>query len=162
MIRLNLKEIFKSRKKFSQKYKLQPEELKLPPDLGELSSPVELYVEITREKGGYRVFLKLEGQVKLQCSRCLTHYDKDIGREEVVRIEPYPTRDKPYLKPSELEVSFFEDEESFDLLDLLREQIILSIPTKPLCSPDCQLSTDPDVASGNTTLGDLFRKASML
>ncbi|MEJ5339152.1 MAG: YceD family protein [Aquificaceae bacterium] len=162
MVKLNLKEIFKTRNRFSQSYLFKPEDIKLPPDLGEIREPISLYVEITKERGGYRVYMEIEGYVVLECSRCLTIYQKDIGRSESIRIEPYPTRDVLYLKPSELEVSFFEDEEAFDLTQLLREQIILSIPTKPLCSPDCMAGFQEQLESRVTTLGDLLKKSNML
>ncbi|MFN7064730.1 MAG: YceD family protein [Aquificaceae bacterium] len=161
MVKLNLKEVFKNRKKFFQAYTFKPEDIKLPPDLGEMVEPVNLYVEITKERAGYRVHMEIKGYVVLQCSRCLTLYNKDIGRVENIRIEPYPTRDILYLKPSELDVSFYEDEEAFDLTNLLREQIILSIPTKPLCSPDCRGAVEKFETKG-ATLGDLFRSSDML
>ncbi len=162
MVKLNLKEIFKTRKKFSQSYLFKPEDIKLPPDLGEIKEPISLYVEITKEKGGYRVSMEIEGYVVLECSRCLTLFQKDIGKSETLRIESYPTKDVLHLKPSELEVSFFEDEEAFDLTSLVREQIILSIPTKPLCSPDCMAGFQNALEYRSTTLGDLFKKANML
>ncbi|MFN3598205.1 MAG: YceD family protein [Aquificaceae bacterium] len=161
MVMLNLREIFKNRKKFAQSYTFKPEDVKLPPDLGEITEPINLYVEITKEKGGYMVHMEIEGYVVLQCSRCLTLYNKDVGRVENIRIEPYPTKDVVYLSPGNLNVSFYEDQEAFDLTNLLREQIILSIPTKPLCSPDCTEEVK-GMEKGNTTLGDLLKKANML
>ncbi len=162
MVKLNLKEIFKTKKKFSQSYVFKPEDIKLPPDLGEIREPISVYVEITKEKSGYRVSMEIEGYVVLECSRCLTVFHKDIGRSESIRIEPYPTKDVLYLKPSELEVSFFEDEEAFDLTQLVREQIILTIPTKPLCSPHCIADFQESLEKKTTTLGDLLKKANML
>ncbi|MCX7990044.1 MAG: YceD family protein [Aquificaceae bacterium] len=160
MVKLNLKEIFKTKNRFTGSYRFKPEDIGLPPDLGELKEPLEVYVEITKEKGGYRVHMEIEGSVVLQCSRCLTLYQKDISKEESIRIEPYPTREVMYLKPSELDVSFYEDEEAFDLTGLIREQIILSIPTKPLCSPEC--TPQPASEVGVTTLGDLLKKVNVL
>lgn len=162
MVKLNLKEIFKTKKQFSQSYTFRPEDVKLPPDLGEIKEPVSLYVEITKEKGGYRIHMEIEGYVVLQCSRCLTLYEKDLWKVEDIRIEPYPTRDVIYLKPADLDVSFYEDEEDFDLTNLLREQIILSIPTKPLCSPDCKGELGDILKSEGATLGDLFKKTNMV
>ncbi|MFN3869887.1 MAG: YceD family protein [Aquificaceae bacterium] len=161
MVVLNLKEIFKNRKRFAQGYTFKPEDIKLPPDLGEIVEPINLYVEITREKGGYMVHMEIEGYVVLQCSRCLTLYNKDIGKVENIRIEAYPTKDVVYLKPGDLNVSFYENEEAFDLTNLLREQIILSIPTKPLCSPHCRGEVE-NIEKKATTLGDLLKKANML
>lgn len=162
MVKLNLKEVFKTRRKFSQSYVFKPEDIKLPPDLGEIKEPISLYVEITKEKDAYKVYMEIEGYVVLECSRCLTLYQKDISKKEVVRIEPYPTKDVIYLKPSDLEVSFYEDEEDFDITDLLREQIILSIPTKPLCSPDCMAGFEVNLKEEKTTLGDIFKKSNVL
>lgn len=157
MLILNLKEIFKTKSRFTNYYTLSPKEIELSPDLGEIREPVNVYVEITKEKGGYRVHMEIEGEVVLECSRCLTLYHKDIGKTESIRIEPYPTRDVMYLKPSELDVSFYEDETAFDLGNLVREQIILSIPTKPLCSPDC-MAAELGKESERITLGSLLKR----
>lgn len=157
---LDLREIFKTRKTYSAYYTLKPEEIKLPADMGELKEPVGVYVEIKKEDNGYKVYTEIEGYVVLECSRCLTLYEKDISKKETIKIEPYPTRDVVYLKPSELEVSFYEDETSFDLAILVREQIILSLPSKPLCSPDC-MGGEVHYESSTPTLGDLFKKAKI-
>jgi uncharacterized protein len=45
---LNLKEIFKTTARFSGFYKIKPEELDLPPELGELKGPVEVEVQIEK------------------------------------------------------------------------------------------------------------------
>ncbi|MCS6957833.1 MAG: YceD family protein [Aquificaceae bacterium] len=161
MVTLNLKEIFKTKNKFVGSYSFSPEGIKLPPDLGEIKEPIKVYVEITKEKGGYRIYMEIEGYVVLECSRCLTLYQKDVGKKESLRIEPYPTRDVLYLKPSELDVSFYEDEESFNLTDLVREQIILSLPTKPLCSPNCSAPVEL-FESKAITLGDLLKRDNVL
>ena len=44
MVKLNLKEIFKTRRKVSQSYVVKPEDIKLPSDLGEIKEPISLYV----------------------------------------------------------------------------------------------------------------------
>ncbi|SNZ12146.1 YceD family protein [Hydrogenobacter hydrogenophilus] len=138
MVVLNLKEIFKRRSKFTGFYRLSPKEVRLPADMGELIEPIDVFVEITKEKGGYRVHMNIEGSITLECSRCLSVFNKDMNISENIKIEPYPTRDVIQIKPKDLEVSFFEDEENFNLVDLVREQIILSIPIKPLCDPECR------------------------
>ncbi len=137
MVRLNLKEIFKRRNRFSAHYTFTPSEISLPADVGELKNPVRVSLEITKEKGGYRVRMSMEGSVVLECSRCLTVFEKDISQVADIRIEHYPEGERVFLKPKDLDVSFYEDEQSVDITQLVREQILLSIPVKPLCSPDC-------------------------
>jgi len=70
---LNLKEIFKTSKRFSGFYTIGPKDLNLPADLGDLEKPVDVEVEIEKVTGGYLVNLKIKGEIKLECSRCLTH-----------------------------------------------------------------------------------------
>jgi uncharacterized protein len=56
-------------------------------------------------------------------------------------LEKYPEKLSINLNSQDLNVFFLEDEENFNLADLVREQIILSLPTKPLCRVDCQIPT---------------------
>lgn len=135
---LNLKEILKRRTRFKAQYTLNPKDINLPADMGEIKNPVEAHLEIYRERGGYRFKVSILGSVVLECSRCLTVFERDISQTWDVKLEKYKGEDRLHLRPKDLEVSFYESEESVNLEDLVREQIILSIPTKPLCSPDCK------------------------
>jgi Predicted metal-binding, possibly nucleic acid-binding protein len=143
---LNLKEIFKTTARFSGFYKIKPEELNLPPELGELKEPVEVEVQIEKVPRGYEVHLSIKGNIKLECSRCLTPFVKELESTEILRLEKYPEKPSISLSTQDLNVFFLEDEENFNLADLVREQIILSIPIKPLCRVDCQIPTleEPD------------------
>ncbi len=136
---LNLREIFKRTVRFSGFYKIEPKELNLPADLGELKGPVEVEVQIEKVLGGYEINLSIKGSIELECSRCLTPFIKEMESVEVIRLEKYPEKTSISLKPQDLNVFFLEDEENFNLADLVREQVILSVPTKPLCSADCQI-----------------------
>jgi uncharacterized protein len=138
---LNLKEIFKTTARFSGFYKIKPEELDLPPEVGELKGPVEAEIQIEKVPRGYEVHLSIKGNIKLECSRCLTPFVKELESTETLRLEKYPEKPSINLKAQDLNVFFLEDEENFNLADLVREQIILSLPTKPLCSADCQIPT---------------------
>ena len=139
---LNLKEIFKTSKRFCGFYRIDPIALSLPADLGDLEGPVDAQVEIEKVVGGYEVKLTIRGKVKLECSRCLTPFVKELESTELIRLEKLPQKQSISLKAMDLNVFFLEDEENFDLTQLVREQIILGIPTKPLCSIDC---TVPDL-----------------
>ena len=139
MTTLNLKEIFKRRTKFIGHYRLNPSQINLPADVGEVKEPVDVHLEITKEKGGYRVHISIKGEVLLECSRCLSPFYKDISQIYSLRVQHYPSGDRVYLKPQDLDVSFYEDEEHLDVAQLVREQIILNIPIKPLCSPECSV-----------------------
>ena len=137
---LNLKEIFKTSKRFCGFYRIDPIALSLPADLGDLEGPVDAEVEIEKVAGGYEVKLTIRGKVKLECSRCLTPFVKELESTELIRLEKLPQKQSISLKAIDLNVFFLEDEENFDLTQLVREQIILNIPTKPLCSIDCTVA----------------------
>ncbi|WP_448588307.1 YceD family protein [Thermocrinis sp.] len=157
---LNLKEIFKTSKRFSGFYRISPKDVSLPADLGDLESPVEVEVEIEKTTGGYSVKLRIKGEVKLECSRCLTPFIKEIESTETIRLERFPQKASISLRTQDLDVCFLEDEESFDLAQLVREQIILSIPTKPLCSVDCQIPSlgEAQESSSFASLKHLLQK----
>ncbi len=138
MLTLNLKEIFKRRSKFRAHYFLDPKEINLPADVGEIKNPVEVDLEIQKEKGGYNFKISIKGNIVLECSRCLTVFEKDISQSWELRMEKYRGGETLHLRPRDLDVSFFEDEESVNIGDIVKEQILLSIPIKPLCSPDCK------------------------
>jgi len=139
MVTLDLKEIFKISDEFKGAYTLKPEEVKLPPDIGELRKPVKVNVHITKDKEGYKMKVNIEGSVELECSRCLELYEKDLSQEKTKLLQNPPQEEGVFmLKPRELEVSFMEEPDKVDLAQLVREEIILSVPMKPLCSPDCR------------------------
>ncbi|MDQ7039182.1 MAG: YceD family protein [Aquificota bacterium] len=150
MIVLNLKEIFERETRFEGRYSLSPQDIKFPPDIGEIKEPVEVYVEITRDDRGYNVHLDIKGKVELECSRCLEVFEKDLSQTKNKHIERYPVEETIHLSPEDLDVSFMEEPDLISLEDLVREELILEIPMKPLCRPDC-----PGIDSPHLLFGDL-------
>ncbi|MBU0703931.1 MAG: DUF177 domain-containing protein [Chloroflexi bacterium] len=88
-------------------------------------------VQFTRVQGGVLVQGALGSQLKLECGRCLEFFTLPITLEleETFRLAgTSPKPDMPYS---------VSDSGWVDLIPLLREQGWLSIPMKPLCTPDC-------------------------
>ncbi len=137
MVTLNLKEIFKSMKTFKGSYSFEPQDIKIPADIGNIKNPVFVNIEIKKSKLGYTLSIDMEGEIELLCSRCLTPYNKDISQKKDVRLERFTGNFHGELTSEDLDVSFIEDEENFILDEIIREQIILSVPIKPLCRHDC-------------------------
>ncbi|WP_461832664.1 YceD family protein [Aquifex sp.] len=139
MLTLDLKEIFKISDRFVGSYELKPEDLKLPAEIGIIKEPVKVNLEITKDREGYKIKISLEGNVELECSRCLETYEKDLTQEKTKLLQNTPQEEGVFmLRPKDLEVSFLEEPDIVDVAQLVREEIILSIPMKPLCSPDCR------------------------
>jgi len=89
-------------------------------------------IQAIRVQGGVLVRGTLESQLVLECVRCLEPFTFPITLEleEIFRFAG--TESTPEILYS------VSDSGWLDLTPLLREQSWLSIPLKPLCSPDCK------------------------
>lgn len=105
--------------------------------------PVTGRVELTLERWPRRVDVegRLTAEVGQTCVRCLEEYRQPLGR----RIRQILMREAP-KEPDEEEIELNEADLDrseivdgiVDLEQLLAEEVQLSLPTKPLCSPDCK------------------------
>jgi uncharacterized protein len=93
-------------------------------------------VHITR---GVLVQCELSAEVKLICSRCLRTFLCPIrfaAEEEFVPAAD--VSDEPTLRsPEQLEQFTIDDRNVLDLDELIRQYVLLNLPMKPLCRPDC-------------------------
>lgn len=94
------------------------------------------------EKKEKEVFVKgiINGEVELQCSRCLKDYKMPI--KSIVELSYHPIEELNKeelveLKSDEMDVDFYR-KGLIETEDIVRDQILLSIPMKPLCSEDCK------------------------
>ncbi len=92
---------------------------------------------------GDRLLVKVElsGEVRLQCSRCLTQFTEPMEisfEEEFVEGDPNEGHtEEDEEDESGRTVSFYQGDE-IDLTDPMRENILLELPMKPLCDEDCE------------------------
>ena len=139
-IKLDLKQIFEKEKQpfFRAEYEIKPEDLGIPADVGEISEPIKVDVYIVKNpKGeGYKVTYNIKGNIDLTCSRCLEVFKKDLGGEHTV-IAQRGVENREHLRESDLN-TFQLEGNILNLTDLVREQIILDVPYKPLCHPECR------------------------
>jgi DUF177 domain-containing protein len=83
---------------------------------------------------------ELRCHVRLQCGRCLKDFSSEVSVPVDVVYRPVQElteKDHRQIKGEELDADFYAGEE-IDLLDLLKEQIVLSLPMKPLCDSLCK------------------------
>lgn len=113
---------------------------KIPSDeFIKILSPVNASLEIN--KSGSEIIVKgtASGAVGLQCSRCLKAFIANIDSRLNVVYHPAEeiNREDHYeLKSDELDTGFYMND-ILDTDDLLKEQLLLSVPMKPLCSNEC-------------------------
>lgn len=83
---------------------------------------------------------KIEVDIELQCSRCLKDFRSMLTVPVNVMYNPVENlkdEEKHELKVDELDMGFYSGDE-LDLSDLVKEQIILNLPMKPLCNNSCK------------------------
>lgn len=94
-------------------------------------------------RAGMDVFVdgELWGQFQGTCSRCLAEYPFRLVRNFAVVLAPAselgPEGGDHRLTADDLALSYYRGEE-IDLSPLVREQMILALPTRPLCDPECR------------------------
>lgn len=105
-----------------------------------LLSPVHASLRIDKKDSEVIVTGTASGDVELQCSRCLRIFNMNIDSQidvvyhsaaEINKEEHYE------LKGDELDTGFYKND-TLDTDDLLREQLMLNVPMKSLCSADCK------------------------
>lgn len=77
---------------------------------------------------------------ELQCSRCLKAFSMDIDVDVIAEYRPVEelrADERHEIKEDELDLGFYKGDE-IDVQEAIAEQIILSIPMKPLCSESCR------------------------
>jgi uncharacterized protein len=99
-------------------------------------------VSLTMEKLGERVRIKGEFnfRVKLNCVRCLEPFFQEITYPMDIVYAPEPSRmtgKEASLNEEEINVFYYGKKGVIELGDAVREFVLLSLPVKPLCKPDC-------------------------
>ncbi len=98
--------------------------------------------ELRIDKVGAEVLIKGHTltEIELTCSRCLNNFKKEVNLDISITYHPLSELkgDEVYeLHDYEMEVDFYSGDE-IDIDNLIEEEIILSIPMKPLCSEECK------------------------
>jgi uncharacterized protein len=109
---------------------------------GIISEEVEGFVEgtakIIRIRRGVLVQCKLTAEVKLVCSRCLDAFLYPVSFTAEEEFLPISDVSGLALSSAEQSEEFTIDNKNvLDLGELIRQYILLNLPMKPLCRPDC-------------------------
>lgn len=114
--------------------------LKEDPKL-EFAGPGEISVSLHVERHGRDILVRgeLKGKVHLSCSRCLVPFDQPVASGFLLLLSPVPPfqEAEEELSAADLDRDFY-DGEVVHLEDILREQVLLNLPLKPLCSESCR------------------------
>lgn len=99
-------------------------------------------LDLLVRKGGsdYRLSGRIEGELELDCSRCLEPFRLDAGVDvDLLYLPASENRGdgEVRIEEEDLATAFYRDEQ-IDLMHLVQEQFQLALPMKPLCRADCR------------------------
>jgi DUF177 domain-containing protein len=117
-----------------------------PDELGSFDERVSLVepatVNGTVRMAGPEVFVN--GHVKtraaVECDRCLKQVELPVDTDfelEYVTGPTYESSEAAELTEDEMSVAVF-DGEAIDVDEIVKEQVLLVVPTRTLCRPDCK------------------------
>jgi DUF177 domain-containing protein len=104
--------------------------------------PPFLEVELVYYRSGQEIFFKgsFGGILEASCSRCLGSYSFPLNKEFDFVLSPDLSksgRKIEELRREDLGLSYYSTEE-INLAPLIKEQLLLALPTRPLCHEGCR------------------------
>lgn len=105
-----------------------------------VAAPVVLELRILKDGDRYRLSGPLRTTVRRSCSRCLEPFDAPTILDLDVRYHPQRANTgegEHEISDDDLSIAYYRDDQ-IHLGDLVREQLRLASPMKPLCNDDCR------------------------
>jgi len=104
--------------------------------------PPFLEVDLVYYRSGQEIFFKgsFGGKLEGSCSRCLRSYSFPLNKAFDFVLSPDPAkpgRKIEELRREDLGLSYYSTEE-INLAPLIKEQVMLALPTRPLCDENCR------------------------
>ena len=109
-------------------------------DQARLIAPVHFTGEVTGDSFRAKVTGKLSAEFEIDCTRCLEPvlYSSPIEfSSEFVSNEHFGSEGEHEIDPQSLSANAL-DEDHLDLVDVVREQVLLNIPEQVFCREDCK------------------------
>ena len=118
----------------------QPDELNPIDERVKLTEPAAVSGKV--RLAGNEVFVSghIETRAQVECDRCLQPVELPVSADfalEYISGADYESSAVAELTEDELSVSVF-DGETIDVDEIVKEQILLTVPTRMLCREDCK------------------------
>lgn len=118
----------------------EPEELLLADEYARLTAPPQISGRIKRSDNRVRLRGAITARAEVYCDRCVKAVAVSVETNFDVTYVPaadYHAVEVAELQAEDLDQSVFDGEE-IDIDELVREQVLLALPTRALCSEDCK------------------------
>jgi len=138
VMRIELEKLQGGKGGFAHVY--QPDELNPVDERVNLSQAAEVSGSLRRTGDGVFVTGHIETRAQLECDRCLKPIELPVSADfalEYITGADYESSSVAALSEEELSVSVF-DGDSIDVDEIVKEQILLAVPSRTLCREDCK------------------------
>jgi len=137
-MRIELENLEGGKGDFAHVYK--PEELNPVDERVQLTEPAAVTGKV--RLSGNEVFVNghVETRAEVECDRCLKPVELPVSADfalEYITGAEYVSSSVAELTEAELSVSVF-DGQAIDVDEVVKEQILLAVPTRMLCREDCK------------------------
>lgn len=119
---------------------LSPAEVNLEEESARLEKPVKITGTLRKGIAQTDVEGNITAEIEIDCTRCVSQAKTTLDfpfKVAFVIEENYTQAEEAELRAEDLEIAIF-DGEKIDLNELAREQILLDLPTRFLCSENCE------------------------
>jgi uncharacterized protein len=138
-MRIELDKLEETGGQFAHAY--EPEELVLDDEHVRLTRWPEISGSASRSGQQVRLRGRITARAEVDCDRCLKSVDVPVEADFDVTYVPATDYgagpEAAELQEDDLGLSVF-DGESIDVDELVREQVLLTLPTRALCGEDCK------------------------
>jgi uncharacterized protein len=130
-------------------------------------SPIKAKLKIMKIASEVIVKGEVVADIKLQCSRCIKDFEHELSVPVDVVYHPLDElkgEERHEIMSGELDMDFYSGDE-MDIMTLMKEQILLNIPMKPLCSDLCKgicRTCGNETKEGHSGRGNSQNSASVL
>jgi len=116
----------------------------------EFERPIEVHVAVYRSEQDLFLDGTIRAQATATCARCLEQFTLPVEKEFSLVVSPErPLAGEIELGAADLVQSFYSGPD-LDLTPLVYEQVLLALPTRPLCAEECRGLCPQCGASRNT------------
>jgi len=138
-MRYNVAQLLKEQTGHTRQYTLHEEIAHLDPDIVPLST-LDGTIQLIRTVAGIFAFGELHTSLELTCARCLTPFALplrfDLEEEFRPTIDIFTGATLP-LPPDDELATRIDAHHEIDLSEVIRQDILLAIPPRPLCHSQC-------------------------
>ncbi|MFH1542157.1 MAG: DUF177 domain-containing protein [bacterium] len=106
-----------------------------------LSEPLKIKLHLTNVGESVLVNGQVSTRAELECTRCLKKYQAPLTvkiEEDFSKTPPNLPRKKEIDLTEEDFVYQIDDDNCIDITEVTRQHLLLNVPIKTLCSPDCE------------------------